>query len=428
MARVRSSLFLLRQVRMIQAPGCPSVSADVLIDGNRIAAIDTPEAGLGEIPTLEASHLWLAPALVDPHSVLEDPHQGRAETLASLRDAAAQGGYGTVALLPWADSWRDRPERLSLSWAEPMRLRLWGSFSAEGSDRELAVHADQLDSGAIGLAGRDTIPPMALLERGLRLGEMGPHPVLMPARDASLSQEGFVRERVEALRAGWPLDPPISESLALQSLLVLAADQPTVALRLMNISTAEGVKMLRHAPSPPPASVSWWHLVRDSGRLDPVEDGWRVSPSLGGPGDREALIAALCEGLITAVAIHHLPLDSEEQLLPVDQRRAGLAGHGVALSMLWQELVGDRGWSPEQLWEALCWGPARFLGLEQETLEPGSRRWLLFDPEIQWSWGASTCASRAANQPCWDRRLQGAVVASGLIDPIRWWVREDRSP
>ena len=128
------------------------------------------------------------------------------------------------------------------------------------------------------------------------------------------------------------------------------------------------------------------------------------------------------------MAIHHLPLDSEEQLLPVDQRRAGLAGHGVALSMLWQELVGDRGWSPEQLWEALCWGPARFLGLEQETLEPGSRRWLLFDPEIQWSWGASTCASRAANQPCWDRRLQGAVVASGLIDPIRWWVREDRSP
>ena len=45
-----------------------------------------------------------------------------------------------------------------------MRLRLWGSFSLEGSDQDLAGHADQLAAGAVGLAGGDEHPPLALLE------------------------------------------------------------------------------------------------------------------------------------------------------------------------------------------------------------------------------------------------------------------------
>jgi dihydroorotase len=120
------------------------------------------------------------------------------------------------------------------------------------------------------------------------------------------------------------------------------------------------------------------------------------------------------------VAVHHLPLDAEERLLPLDQRRPGLAGHGLALTLLWKELVERRGWPPERLWKALCWGPCRFLGLPPERLESGSRRWLLFDPRHRWRWGAQTCRSLGANQPCWDRSLEGAVVASGLTDPAGW--------
>jgi dihydroorotase len=188
----------------------------------------------------------------------------------------------------------------------------------------------------------------------------------------------------------------------------------------MNLSTAEAVDLLRRGSRRPMASVGWWHLIADSGCLDPAEEGWRLVPPLGGPGDRGALIDALAEGLITAVAVHHQPLDAEEQLLPLDQRRPGLAGHGVALPLLWRELVGKRGWSMEQLWQALCWGPCRFLGLPPATLAAGGRQWILFDPERTWHWGASSCVSRAANQPCWERPLEGRVVASGLDDPANW--------
>jgi dihydroorotase len=421
---------LLRQVRVLEGPDLPLRRADVRIEAGRLPELlpsgggggnaADPAAAASEELTVEAGRCLLAPSLVDPHSLLEDPWPGPAETLGSLATAAAAGGYGTVALLPWASPWRDRPERLDLRWPAPMQLLCWGSFSRDGDDLDLAAHGDQLDAGAVGLAAGEALPPPVLLERALRLGEMEDRPLLVAPRDAGVAPHGFVRERVEALRAGWPTDPAISEVLPLQTLLTLAAEHPGRALRLMNLSTREAVDLLGRCPRPPQASVSWWHLVADSGSLAPDEEGWRVLPPLGGPADRGALIDALAAGLLGAVAVHHRPLDQEERLLPLDQRRPGVAGHGLALTLLWQELVVGRGWPPERLWQVLCWGPARFLDLPPPRLVGGGRDWVLFDPEHVWRWERASCPSRAANQPCWGRALHGRVVASGLLDPALW--------
>ena len=191
----------LHRVDLLAAPGESAVVGDALIDaqgrlecwGEGVAA--RAEA-LGLAPT-EARGWLLAPPLVDAHCVLEQPWHGQEENLASLAASAAAGGYGTVALLPWARPWRDRPERLQgLSWPEPLRLRLWGSFSCDGADAELALHREQLEAGAIGLAGAAHLPPLALLERGLLLGEMGQRPLLVAPRQDDLCAGGFVREGV----------------------------------------------------------------------------------------------------------------------------------------------------------------------------------------------------------------------------------------
>jgi dihydroorotase len=417
-----AATLLLRQVNVLEGPDRPPRTTDALLRGNRLSAIDGAALENGPVDrAIDASRLWLGPALVDPHSVLREPLQGRDETIDSLAAAALAGGYGTVALLPWARPWRDRPEAFDLRWASPQRLLLWGAFSLGGNDQELAPHADQLEAGACGLATGSLLPPLALLERGLRLAEMGPRPVLVAPRDGSLSRDGFVRERVEALRSGWPVDPPLSEVLPLQGLLSLSAALPEAPLRLMNLSTAEGVDLLRGAANRPQATVSWWHLLADCGRLDPDAEGWRLIPSLGGPGDRDALISALADGVLSAVAVHHEALDAEERLLPLDQRRPGIAGHGLVLPMLWQELVVGRGWSPSLLWQALCWGPCRFLGLEPLRLEPGSSEWILFDPLAAADLGEGGDPSLAANRPDrGDPRLRGRVVAAGLSVPESW--------
>lgn len=432
----------LRQVQLLTGPDDPPQRGDVLIgaDGALMGWGTDMTARATElgIAATEAEGWLLAPTLVDPHSVLEHPWGSQRETLASLAEAAAASGYGTVALLPWGHPWRDRAECLQgLHWPEPLQLHLWGSFSEEGSDRALAAHWEQLESGAIGLAGTDALPPLPLLERGLLLGEMGDRPVLVAPRQADLCHGGFVREGVETLRSGWPPDPHLSESLPLSALLELVRHRPDSRLVLMNLSTAQGVALLRKAAAtapPPAATVSWWHLLADSGNLSPSTDGGsRLVPSLGAPTDREALLAGLADGLIRAVAVHHLPIDPEEQMMPLDQRRGGLAGygpvHGLVLPLLWGELVGRRSWRPEQLWQVLCWGPAELIGQPSPRLQPGSRRWLLFDPAASWWIRRAEILSLAANLPVQDGgSIQGMIRACGLTAPDRWQLAAPEFP
>jgi len=144
-------------------------------------------------------------------------------------------------------------------------------------------------------------------------------------------------------------------------------------------------------------------------------------PPLGTPADRLALQQALADGALTAVAVHHQALDAEEQLLPLDQRKPGVAGHRFVLPCLWQELVVQRGGSAEQLWRALCFAPARLLGLTPPSLSLGSDQWVVFDPSRQWQPSNDSWGPQAANQPAATGTLTGQVLASGLIPELRRW-------
>ncbi|MEB3173097.1 MAG: dihydroorotase [Cyanobacteriota bacterium] len=418
-------LLWLQQLALLAGPGQQSQAGEALIDADGALLATGETAGAlarqAGLTPRSAAGLLLAPALVDPHSVLEDPLLSRAETLTSLAAAAAAGGYGQVALLPWGEPPRDHPGALQWHWPEPLRLHLWASLSCGDGGTALTPHRELLEAGAIGLASDAELPDSHLLQRSLELGEAGSHPLLLAPRQRNLSGGGLVRESVEALRAGWPTDPIASETLPLASLISLQQMHPQQQLVLMNLSTQAAIAALQSSAIRPMATVHWWHLLHDSGSQAATARGWRLEPPLGAPGDRSALREALRSGLISAVAVHHQALDAEEELLPIDQRRPGLAGHGLVLALLWQELVGRHGWSASELWQALCWGPCSVLGRSPEVLEPGSRRWLLFDPQRRWRWSPETSGSLAANQALAPQStVTGLIRATGLLPASRW--------
>ena len=411
---------LLDPVQILQGQGQSVRTGAVLIDQGLIRGFDEDARRLAQerqLSPTRAAHQLLAPCLVDPHSVLEQATGGREETLSSLRQCAASGGYGQIALLPRSSTWRDRPERLQgfTTQNDGVRIHLWGGFSLNGDGTDLAPHADLLEAGAIGLADDDAVIPIPLLEQGLLLGEMSGAPILIAPRDPSLQGDGLVREGVETLRAGWNPDPTSSEVLPLSALLALHEHHPQRQLRLMNLSTAAGVQQLQRIEHPPRATVSWWHLCKSRSDLNSTDPGWSVRPSLGGPDDRTALTTALRSGLITAVAVHAIPLDAEDMLLPTDQRPAGLSGHYLVLACLWDALVRQEGWSIEELWQALSFGGSLLLDQPSEQLSVDSDRWLLFDPDHTWTVRRTDpAAPMARNIPLAEHTMRGRVIATGL--------------
>ena len=416
--------FLLDPVQVLVASDQPlQVGTAALFEGDRLIALGDEareKAAERGVAAQNRAQQLLAPCLVDPHSSLPSPFTGSGETLKTLINAAGRAGYGQLALLPNSQSERDSPERLM--GLQPsncdLKVHLWGSFTHRGEGERLSLHADLLEAGAIGLCAGEQMPSANLIDRALRLGEMAGAPVLIAPNDSNLRGDGMIREGVETLRAGWPADPIISETLPIGQLLELQRRHSNRKLVLMNLSTADGVEMLSHTSTSPLATVSWWHLVQDRSSQTAEATHWFLTPSIGGQRDRRALIQALGEGKINAVAVHGIPLDDEECLLPPDQRPKGLSGHHLVLPTLWQHLVVDLDWSVNQLWQALSFGPARLLGQDEERLSIGSNRWLLFDPDQTWDQTREAPhAPKAANQPWLGVRMRGQVVSCGLRIP-----------
>ena len=416
---------LLRDVWVVVAPHHPPRRRDVLLDGDRIGDWSTPGAlTVGDAtPMVPAADLWLGPCLVDPYSHLEEAH-GLVEDLPRLAVEALRGGYGTVALSPQATPWRDQPQELITGCRHGLELLSWGSFTAGGAGQDFSNHGALLAAGAVGLA-EEVCPGHELLFHGLqwqsdahRRGQGSP--LALAPRDAQLQAGGVAREGADALRLGLPMDPVASELLPLQQLLQAAelVDGAT-GLRLLNVSTAAAVACLQQHRPTMDAAVHWWHLVEDTSGLTKLADSWRVQPSLGGRRDRQALQQAVRQGLITCITVNHRAIDHHQQLLPVEERPPGLAGHVHVLPLLWKELVEGLGLPVEHLWWLLCWGAQQFLGHPPETLKPGSSRWLLFSPNDPWTMPCHGSGRGGVNRPWQGRAVQGRVVASGLT-PGRW--------
>lgn len=417
---------LLRDVWVVAAPHQPPRRRDVLLDGPRIGDWSTPGGlAVGEAtPVVAAADLWLGPSLVDPHSHLEEAH-GLVDNLSRLAEEALRGGYGAVALSPQATPWRDRPQELITGRHHGLELLSWGSFSAGGAGQNFSDHGALLAAGAVGLAEESCHGHPQLLFRGLqwqadahRRGEGSP--LAVAPRDPRLQAGGMAREGAAALRLGLPTDPVASELLPLQQLLQAAGlvDGAT-GLRLLNVSTAAAVACLQRHPHPMAAAVHWWHLVEDTSGLGRLSDSWRVQPSLGSRRDRQALLAAVQQGLITCITVNHRAIDHHQQLWPVEERPAGLAGYAHVLPLLWKALVEDLSLPVEKLWRLLCWGPRQFLGQPPDTLAPGSDRWLLFSPNDPWILPRQVAERGGGNRPWPGRTVQGRVVASGLASG-RW--------
>ena len=89
--------FLLRELQFLEGPNQPLRRTSVLLAGQQLLAFDQQAEQLAaldaEVVVLQAQSQWLiAPVLVDPHSILEDPELGPAETLKSLGIECAAAG------------------------------------------------------------------------------------------------------------------------------------------------------------------------------------------------------------------------------------------------------------------------------------------------------------------------------------------------
>ena len=161
-----------------------------------------------------------------------------------------------------------------------------------------------------------------------------------------------------------------------------------------------------------------WEQPDEPSVAEAAYDGaTRVNPPLPSRDDAIALLAAVEEGTVDAIATDHAPHPPERKLVPFPEAAPGLIGLETALSLGLAAVEAGR-LSLPRLVAALSVAPARIIG-EPRDLAPGARAELVvFDPRARWRVEPHASASASRNTPLLGMELPGVVrmtVADGRI-------------
>jgi dihydroorotase len=411
---------LVRGARLLDpVEGVDSV-LDVRIDGGTIAELGASLPANGH-RVLEGAGLVLAPAFVDPHVHLRTPGREDEETIASGTQAAAAGGYCAILAMPNTEPVVDTAAvlRALLEHAHEeaeVPVGFLAAISKGQSGAELTEMAELAEAGAAGFTddGRPVASP-GLMRRALQYGQVAGRTIAVHCEEPTLSCDGQVHEGAVAAELGFAGYPSVAESVMVERDLALAAYEER-PLHLLHLSARESVDALRAARAAgvaATAEVTPHHLCLTDEAVRSLDPNLKMNPPLRAEEDRAALVEALREGTIEAIATDHAPHARHEKEVPFEAAPFGVTGLETAFGVLCTNLVQPGLVSLSMLIERMSAGPARIYGVEPPRIAVGATANLvLLDTEGSWRVEEDGFRSRSVNSWLLGETLRGRVRAT----------------
>ena len=390
----------------------------VTVEDGVVARVEPAAGGNGRV---------LAPAFVDPHVHLRTPGREDEEDLASGTRAAAAGGYCAILAMPNTEPVVDSAAVLGalIEQAQEQAEVPVGFLAAitkgqEGA--ELTEMGELAERGAAGFSddGRPVVAP-GLLRRALQYGATAGRPLAVHCEEPTLSRGGHVHEGKVSAELGFGGYPSVAESVMVGRDLALAAYEER-PLHLLHLSARESVDELRRAREAGVAAtgeVTPHHLCLTDEAVRSLDPNVKMNPPLRSDGDRKALLDALRDGTIGAVATDHAPHARHEKEVPFEEAPFGVTGLETAFAALYTQLVEPGVLPLATLLERMSAGPARIYGLEPPRIEVGApANLVLLDLDAVWHVDEGSFRSKSANSWLLGSKLRGRVlqtVAAGKL-------------
>jgi dihydroorotase len=377
---------LVQDVRLVDANG--ETHGDLLVRDGVIAARGTGLRAPG-VPVLAGEGRTLLPAFVDLHAHFRDPGQPEAEDIASGSQAAAKGGYTAVSVMPNTRPACDRPEVVR--------------YVQEKAAQCAVVEVHPVGAITQDLAG----------EKLADLDGLAPHVW-------AFSDDGRGVERPDvalaAFRAAAALDRVIFPHCDYRQIADPRLSEELMAGRDLWLAERTGCRVhIAHVSSPGTLELVDWARsrgVKATCEVTPhhlcLDGDYRVNPPLCDAASRAALVTALQQGRVDAVATDHAPHSAEAK----QAGAPGISSIEIAFALLFTRLVRERAISLSHLSRLMSLGPAQILGLRQGQLAVGMDGDVVLVEDAPFTVTAESLRSRGKNTPLLGETLRGRVWAT----------------
>ena len=411
---------LIQEVRLLDPASGLDLPGGLLVRDGLIADLG---AGLGRpdgVDVLDGDGAVLCPGLVDMRAALGEPGYEYRETIASAAQAAAAGGITTLAALPDSLPAIDDPALVRLLRARgeetgSLTILPYGAVTRGCRGEELAEMGLLLEAGAVAFTdGRRAIGNARMMRLALSYARGFGARIVQHPEDPVLADGGAATEGELATRLGLPGIPAAAEEIIVARDISLAR-LTGGSVHFAHVSTARALALIQAAKE------AGLHVTCDTAppyfdlnetAIGDFRTYAKLSPPLRPDSDRIAVVAALNDGTIDAVASDHQPRDADDKRFPFAQASAGGAGLATLLAVTLAQVHGS-GLPLVHVIDLLTARPARLLGAAAGTLAKGAVADLcLFDPERAWKVDAGLLPGKAQNTPFDGRALEGRVIGT----------------
>jgi dihydroorotase len=369
------------------------------------------------IEVIDALGLIVTPGWVDIHTHLREPGGSHKETIKTGAEAAAAGGFTTIACMANTNPVNDNSYVTSyiyqkVSSETEINIHAIGAITKGLKGEELAEIGSMWEAGIVGISDDGkTVMNSYLMRKAMDYSKKFDLVVISHAEDACLKGRGVMNEGFNSTRFGLRGVPKASEEIIVARDILLA-ELTGARLHIAHVSTAGSVALIREAKSrgvKVTAEATPHHLTLTDAAVGNYDTNTKVAPPLRETQDVQALVAALADGTIDALACDHAPHSVEEKEVEYDHAEFGMVGLETAFP-LYYELALNRGVSLTRIISAMTVKPADIIGVPKGTLKIGVEADVtIFDPNARYRVDKSKFRSKSQNTPFDGREVQGKV-------------------
>src|SRR3989442_7628856 len=412
MARDKSNLgsLLIRGGRLIDPASKIDALMDVMLRDGRVSEIALPNKIRGcAIEKFDARGLIIAPVFIDLHVHLREPGQVYKETIATGTAAAAAGGFTSVCCMPntqpildspeWI-TWLQQSERGAVVNVFPVAAATHASKGAVLTDFRGLQRA-----GAVAVTD-DGKPILSddIMRETLRVASEISLPVIQHAEDTRMTETCSINDGPTAFRLGLRGMKAAAEASIVERDVQLAQQFAGARLHVAHVSTADALKAVRRGKRTKArvtCEVTPHHFTLLDSDIRDYDSNFKMNPPLRSASDREAILVALADGTVDAVATDQAPHATHEKMIEFERAAFGITGLETALGLAITRLHREHRIPLTRIVELLSAGPARVVNLRgRGTLVRGSHADVtIFDPKKRWTFEAEQSRSKSRNTP-----------------------------
>jgi len=411
---------LFAGVRLIDPDAGLDQMGELLVRDGIIADVGATLGRPDGVRVIQEDGAVLCPGLVDMRVALGEPGFEYRETIASSAEAAAAGGITTVAALPDSLPAIDDPALVSMLRARgeatgSLTILPYGAVTRGCRGEEFAELGLLREAGAVAFTdGARAIGSARLMRLALSYARGFGAKIVQHPEDPSLSAGGAATEGELATRLGLPGIPAAAEAILVARDIRLAR-LTGGAVHFAHISTAEALDLIRHAKAEGVAvtcDTAPPYFDLNETAIGDFRTYAKLSPPLRKEADRQAVVAALADGTIDAIASDHQPRDADDKRQPFALASPGGSGLATLLAITMAQVHGGALSLPQAI-ALLTSRPARLLDSKAGTLGKGTPADLcLFHPDRAWQVEAGKLPGKAPNTPFDGRALEGRVLGT----------------